>query len=412
VSGRSGASVEHRLRDRLTARRTELVDLAARLVRIPSDGPDHDEREVVAALAHAAFALGLPAGEIVAAEAGRPNLVIRIAGVRPGRRLVLNGHTDTKPPGDLARWPGDPWAGELRDGRLHGLGAADMKGALAAMLHAAAALREEDLPADGELVLVFSADEEASGTLGLAHVLAATGLAADAAIIGEPSGIDDAFDRLAIGARGFYGFTLRATGQRRHSGLVESSGPAGAIAALVRAVDRLPAAVDLGDGPSEAFPLGPSLTFTAIEAGVAPGIVPDEATARGEVRTVPGMTHAGVTKALRAALDVLRDEAGARLAVTLEPDPEIWPASAIDAGEPIVSALAAATAAVLGRAPRPGVFPGATEAHVFAARGIPCVPAYGPGRLAAAHVPDESVALAEIEAAAAIYALTAARFLG
>jgi acetylornithine deacetylase/succinyl-diaminopimelate desuccinylase-like protein len=412
VSGRRRASGERRLRDRLAGRRAALGDLAARLVRIPSDGPDHDEREVVATLASAAFELGLPAGEILAAEPGRPNLVIRIAGARPGRRLVLNGHTDTKPPGDRARWPGDPWAGELRDGRLHGLGAADMKGALAAMLHAAAALCEEGLPAHGELVLVFSADEEGSGTLGLAHVLAATDLAADAAIIGEPSGIDDAFDRLVIGARGFYGFTLRAAGLRRHSGLPESSGPGGAIAALVRAVDRLPAAVDFGTGPSEAFPLGPSVAITAIEAGVAAGIVPDEATARGEVRTVPGMTHVCVTDALRTALDLLRDDAGARLAVTLEPDPEIWPASAIDAGEPIVTALAAATAAVLGRAPRPGIFPGATEAHLFAARGIPCVPAFGPGRLAAAHVPDESVALAEIEAAAAIYAFVAARFLG
>jgi acetylornithine deacetylase/succinyl-diaminopimelate desuccinylase-like protein len=406
-----GADLTGRLLERLRAD-SAIVELAAKLVAIPSHAPSHGEGAVVGALMAAAARLGLPAGEVIAAIPGRPNLVIRLSGRAPGPRLVLNGHTDTKPPGDLADWQRDPVAPEVSDGRLHGLGAADMKGGLAAMLHAAAALVAEGLPARGELVLVFSADEEASGMLGLAHVLAATGLTADAAVIGEPSGIDGPFDRLAIGARGYHGFSLRAAGRRIHSGLAgTTSASPEAIPALVRAADRLSGVVDFGQRASAQFPLGPAVTLTGLTAGIAPGILPGEALAQGEVRTIPGMTWAGTDRALREALAGIRDDGGKPLAVELESEPEDWPASAIDPAEPIVSALVDATALVIGRAPELSIFPGATEAHVFAAHGIPCVPAFGPGRLAAAHVPDEAVALEDLFAAARIYALAIAAYL-
>jgi acetylornithine deacetylase/succinyl-diaminopimelate desuccinylase-like protein len=123
------------------------------------------------------------------------------------------------------------------------------------------------------------------------------------------------------------------------------------------------------------------------------------------------MTWAGTDRALREALTRIHDDDGRPLGVEVESEPEDWPASAIDPGEPIVAALAAATALVIGRAPELSIFPGATEAHVFAARGIPCVPAFGPGRLAAAHVPNESVALEDLFAAARIYALAIAGYL-
>ncbi|MGH2464730.1 MAG: M20/M25/M40 family metallo-hydrolase, partial [Candidatus Limnocylindrales bacterium] len=174
-----------------------IVELARSLVTIPSFAPTHGEHDVVAALDAAATGLGLPPGKIVAAVPDRPNLLIRIRGPLPGRRLILNGHTDTKPPGSRADWQHDPLQPVIEAGRLSGLGAADMKGALAAMLYAAAALRHAGLPARGEMILLFSADEEADGQVGLAHVLAATDLKANAALIGEPSGQEHSFDRLA-----------------------------------------------------------------------------------------------------------------------------------------------------------------------------------------------------------------------
>ncbi|MBF6606237.1 MAG: M20/M25/M40 family metallo-hydrolase [Chloroflexi bacterium] len=411
AAGREVGTVGRLLR-RLERAGPAIIDLAARLVAIPSDSPAHDESAVAEALGAEAARLGLAAGEIVTARPNRPNLVIRMPGQAAGLRLILNGHMDTKPAGERADWRRDPTTAEVSDGRLHGLGAADMKGALAAMLHAAAALGAEGLPVRGELVLVFSADEEASGTLGLSHVLATTGLTADAALIGEPSGIDGPFDRLAIGARGFHGFTLRATGRRLHSGLAGTAAASpDAIRAIARAVDRLPAAVDFGQPRTAGIWLGPDLAITGLAAGISPGMLPGEAVARGEVRTILGMTRQATDRALREALARIPGVDGGLLGVELESESEDWPASAIDPTEPIVGALAGATARVIGRAPDLSVFPGATEAHLFAARGIPCVPAFGPGRLAAAHVPDESIAIEDLIAAAQIYALAIADYL-
>jgi acetylornithine deacetylase/succinyl-diaminopimelate desuccinylase-like protein len=95
----------------------------------------------------------------------------------------------------------------------------------------------------------------------------------------------------------------------------------------------------------------------------------------------------------------------------IEVDPIDWPASEVDPSAPIVTALADATERVTGRRPTLGGFPGATEAHVLARLGIPTVPAFGPGLLTSAHVPGESVAVADVQDAVAIYARVAAGFL-
>jgi acetylornithine deacetylase/succinyl-diaminopimelate desuccinylase-like protein len=410
--GSAGEPAES-IRSALSGRRDAIVGLAARLVSIPSHWPSHGEDAVVDALQDAAVALRLPRGKLWAAAPNRPNLLIRLASGSPGPVLLLNGHTDTKPPGDPRDWPADPLVPRLDHGILHGLGVADMKGALAAMLHAAAAIREAGLPRRGELLLAFTADEESAGTAGLAHLLRVAGVRPDMAIIGEPSGIASSFDTLCLGSRGFFGFTLRARGPRIHSALSDRLERRTAIAALARAIDRLPEMVDFRIAPSFPFLDGPTITVaTSLTAGVAAGVDPGLAEAVGDVRTVPGLTRERVTGAIRAALDRIRAEDGGDLDVELVPDDEDWPWTAIEADEPVVLALERAARRVLGRSPTPGAFPGATEAHSLAALGIPCVPAFGPGLLRHAHVPGEQVAVEDLAAAAAIYALTAVDVLG
>jgi acetylornithine deacetylase/succinyl-diaminopimelate desuccinylase-like protein len=401
------------LRATLAGRREAIIELACRLVAIRSDSPAHDEREVVATLQAAAESLGLPGSEIHAAIPERPNLLLRLRGPRPGPAILLNGHVDTKPAGDPALWPADPWQPVLHDGSLHGLGAADMKGAVAAMLHAAAALHDHGLPARGELLLALTADEEGDGELGLAALMPRTGLRIDAALIGEPCGRERSFDTLPLGSRGFLGFTLVARGERIHSALSDRMARRSAIGALARAVDRLPAAVDFGGPWPEPFAAGPTLSVaTSLDAGVAPGVVPGTATAAGDVRTVPGQSRASVIAALEAGIGRVRAEAGGDLDVVVRADPEDWPATSIDPSLPLVRALATATNRVTGTPPMPGVFPGATEAHVLDRLGVPCVPAFGPGLLRSAHVPAESIRVDDIVAAAEIYALAVADLLG
>ena len=395
----------------LAERAETIVALAARLVREPSSLPD-TEAGVVRILQEEIAALGLPAGEIVAREPSRPNLMIRLTGRRPGRRLILNGHTDTKPAGDPTRWSRDPWAATVEEGRLQGLGAADMNGALAAMLHAGAAIVEAGLPDAGELVLLFSADEEGAGSAGLAHVLGSgalgpgtnrDGALETAALIGEPAGVESSFDTIPVVSRGFYGFTLRARGRTLHSSLS----------------DRVPGANAVEQLAAVIADLRQTLTFegatvnvaTAIEGGIAPGVLPDSAVCRGDVRTPSGLDGAAVTAAIDKRLAELR-AADPSFRVELVPDPEEWPASVIPNDHRLVRALRDATGRVLGAAPPAGIFPGASEAFIFERHGIHCIPAFGPGLLANAHAPDEWVAVPDLIRAAQVYALTAAAYLG
>src|SRR5260370_38701365 len=101
-------------------------------------------------------------------HAGAPhiaNLVMRVRGGRPGRRLIFNGHMDTFPLVDATRWTLDP-AGEERDGRLYGLGSSDMKSGLAAIQFALRHLARHRETWAGEVVATFARDEETMGQIG------------------------------------------------------------------------------------------------------------------------------------------------------------------------------------------------------------------------------------------------------
>ncbi|MDQ4045084.1 MAG: M20/M25/M40 family metallo-hydrolase, partial [Chloroflexota bacterium] len=142
---------------------------------------------------------------------GRPNLVIDLPGVAAGPILVMEGHTDVVTVGDRAAWSVEPFAGEIRDGRLYGRGACDMKGGLVAMLFAARALQLAGSDYRGTLRLAILADEEGM-------MLGAKGFVADgyldgatAAIVCEPEG-----DRVCIAQKGAIRLRARFHGKMAH----------------------------------------------------------------------------------------------------------------------------------------------------------------------------------------------------
>jgi succinyl-diaminopimelate desuccinylase len=135
--------------------------------------------------------------------------------------LILNAHLDAKPPGNEEDWETPPYAATLRDGRLFGLGSTDMKGAVAAMIHAGAALAEAEL--GGTVKVVLTADEEAGSTFG-ARYLAETGaVAGDAVLVGEPTGLNTPWDFLAVASRGISCFHVKVRGTQMHSSLSDRS---------------------------------------------------------------------------------------------------------------------------------------------------------------------------------------------
>ena len=117
--------------------------------------------------------------------AGRPQLIATHRGAGGGRSLVLNGHIDVVSAEPLDEWTSPPFAPEVRDGRLYGRGACDMKGGVAAMAFAAEVLSELGVRLAGDLIVATNTDEESSGAGGSA--LVQRGLRADAGIITEPT---------------------------------------------------------------------------------------------------------------------------------------------------------------------------------------------------------------------------------
>jgi acetylornithine deacetylase len=117
--------------------------------------------------------------------AGRPELIARRSGAGAGRSLVFNGHIDVVSAEPRERWTSDPFAAEVRDGKLYGRGSCDMKGGVAAMVLAFETLASLDVELAGDLLVATNTDEESSGAGAVA--LVEHGLRADAGIVTEPT---------------------------------------------------------------------------------------------------------------------------------------------------------------------------------------------------------------------------------
>lgn len=391
----------------------DVVELARALVRAPSPNPPGDERTVAAVVQDALGALGLPVAEVLALDTARPNLLVTLDFGPGGRHLVLSGHLDTKPIGD-ASWTVDPLAADIHGDRLYGLGTADMKGAIAAMVVATARLAGRP-PARGRLSLLFTADEEDGAAFGAHHVVRARPLDADGVVIGEPGGLDADFDRVHLVSRGIARLRLVARGRQGHSSLSGAAGTRNAgvdVARLVTAVaDDLrletPANVDGLDGWNATVNTG--MTY---RGGVGYGVLPGQVAVDTEVRLLPGMDREAVTAAFVQLTERVAADTGADLAVEYDAAPNDWlPAAAVPATHPVVAAAQAACRSVFGETPPLAVFPGTTDATWFeGGQGIPTLPALGPGLLRRCHGADEWVSVAAVRRSVDLYATLAADF--
>jgi succinyl-diaminopimelate desuccinylase len=140
-----------------------LIDITRQLVRVASENPPGDTTVVARLAAEMLAADGIEV-EVVTSVAPITNLIARVRGDRPGRHLVYNGHLDTYPIGRQSDWSVDPLGGVVRDGRLYGRGAADMKGGIACSILAMLLLAEVRDSWAGEAVITLAGDEETMGT--------------------------------------------------------------------------------------------------------------------------------------------------------------------------------------------------------------------------------------------------------
>ena len=290
------------------------------------------------------------------------------------RTLLLNSHTDTVPASP--EWTRDPHAASLEDGRIHGLGANDAKGCLAALVRA---FLDAKVPKGGQLLLAATCDEE-TGKEGLGELRPELPRI-DAAIIGEPTLLE-----VCSCQRGLLRLRLRAKGRRAHAARPWQG--ENAIEKAARDVGRL-TGLELPVHPL----LGPTtLQVTMIEGGVKTNVIPPECVMEIDARTVPEMDNA----ALRA-----------RVEEAVESEVELVSDRFVPIETPASEAIVRAALAAAG-CDAPRAFGGVSD--FFHVRDVPAV-VMGPGRPEQSHAADEWVETSQLERAVAVYRETIERYL-
>jgi succinyl-diaminopimelate desuccinylase len=258
------------------------VALTQALVRCPSVTPA--EGGALALLDDVLSAAGYRVERPVFSSEGMPdieNLYARIG--TEGPVLVIAGHTDVVPPGDVSAWTRDPFGGAIEDGILYGRGACDMKGGLAAMIAAALRFRRNTPDAPGSIAFLITGDEEGPAVNGTVKLLAwakERGERFDHCLLGEPTNPAGMSDMIKIGRRGSLTGKLTVQGTQGHVGYPHlADNP-------IRGMVRLLAALDAQPLDAGTIYFDPSnLEVTTLDVGnPATNVVPAQAKAVFNIR--------------------------------------------------------------------------------------------------------------------------------
>ena len=421
--------------DEIVRREDDLVDLLRTLIRFdtrthPHDGPPREEQDLqehlAARLARAGADVRLwePEPELVAGHpfapegftfAGRPQLVARFPSLEAGPSLLFNGHVDVVDVEPREEWTRDPLRGVVVDGRVHGRGACDMKGGIAAMVVAAEVLAALEVPLAGDLVVSTDTDEESTGAGGLA--IART-VRADAAIVTEPTSL-----AVATACRGSLLPTISIEGRSGHAGLPprapEEGGAVNAIekaAFLLDAISRL--REHWAEQPGHRYLSPADCVPTRIAGGEWLVSYPARCRLDCHIEYLPSQADAeGWGSEVEREFERWIADAAAEDPWLRDHPPVVeWlvggvPPAEVHPDSPVVQA-ALASLAELGRPARVAGFENWHDgATLTVEAGIPAV-ALGPGDLYRAHAVDEFVPIEELVACAQALALTAVRFCG
>ncbi len=365
----------------------KLVEFARGLVQRPS--LSGQEGTVAEAVVQEMRALGYD--RVSMDETG--NVIGVVEGGEAGKTLLLDAHTDTVDVTGGVAWERDPFSGDVEGGFLHGRGSADMKGALAAMVHAAA--RVDRTRIKGRIVVSASPMEEVLEGTALSAVMEA--FPPDFVVIGEATDLN-----LARGGRGRAEIHLETVGVPAHS----SAPHLGRNAVL----DMLKVVAVLDTIPLPTDPLlGPAiLALTEISSIPFPAnsVIPSLCRATLDRRTLPGETEEEVLGAITglpaAGAVTLRAAIGVGEYRTFTGKPlrqrKFFPAWILPEDDRFVRQAAAGLAAA-GLRPALGAYRFCTNAAYSAGvAGIPTV-GFGPGREADAHLVNERLKIEDLAAA-------------
>ncbi|OKH75109.1 hypothetical protein EB72_13020 [Mycobacterium sp. SWH-M1] len=389
----------------IAEQREAIVDLCAQLVAAPSVNPDGDTREVADVVSRALADRGIHSRQEHQVPT-MPSVLAEIDSGRPGPHLVLNVHLDTMPPGDESAWSQPVWELTRVDGRLYGLGMGNMKGAVAAMVTAAALLAAEREKWCGRITFTAVSDEVVFGDNGAAYLLREhPDLLGDALICGEGPG----FRRLALGEKGVLWVEVNAEGPAGHSSAVQRG--CSASARIAEAVSRIDALNGMtGSLPVELAVMAsadpdPGLVLSSnvgtVAAGTFVGQMATRAKAEVDLRLPPGITT-------RDAF-ALVEEAVAGIESVRVRELKGWDANWTAPEAPLTRAWDVASRAVIDAPPTYAIRLPASDASRWRREGVQAL-CYGPQPTLSAGI-DDYAEEDEVLRCAALYTMTALEYL-
>lgn len=365
-----------------------VVELLQRLIRVPSINPDlagPGEEGGEARMADFLEDYLRPLGFAIERHepiAGRPNVVGRLGPRQPKRTLLLESHLDTQ---GVRGMTVPPYGAEQRDGRIYGRGACDTKGPMAAALIALNRSRLERLAAAGVHVIYVGAVGEERGNVG-AEQLVASGLAADEAVILEPTDL-----HIVHAHKGALWFEVELQGVAVHGSNPERG--KNAVVAMARYLQELQRLTESRARALRHPVLGrPTANFGLIQGGTSINIVPDRCLLQVDRRTLPEEDNQAILEEARAMAESLQ-RAG---------DIVGYEVRCIKDGRPFATTTACPLVRRLSSACQgAGVKPVTEGAAWFSDAGpfsSTCreVAVFGPGSILQAHTADEFIEVSEL----------------
>ena len=375
-------------------RKSEIIKLCGDMIRIPSDNPPGDTTKFAEFMRKYLEDRDIDV-RVYEPIKGGPNLVATIESKRKGPHLILNGHLDQFPSEVGERWSVDPYSGEVKDGRIYGRGAGDMKGGNTGLIFSFCLIKELGLDLPGRITLTLVSDEENGGRWGtgwlINNVEESIG---DACLNAEPSGLT-----ARVGEKGLGFIRLKASGKPVHAAY---SGFAGDNA-IMRMCRVLPAVQSLSGIPArftdetrrliedaqEGFYKqsghegGPgsgqvlrqvTVNIGTIKGGSKVNIIPGTCEVEVDVRLPLGITWRQFEEYLD---NKLKDVDPTVKWEHIKHPSALFPASYTSTNEEIFKAMQMNATEVMGKNPLLGFTPGGNDCRYYRARGIPAV-VFGP----------------------------------
>jgi acetylornithine deacetylase len=382
---------------------------------VPSGSEEQIAKRVAAELTDIGFDV-----ELVAERPGRPNVVGRWPGAKPGPTLVLNTHLDTYPAPEAERWTktgGDPFRPTRHGDWLYARGTSDTRGNMAATLIAARALKESGVKLGGTLMCVYTVNEEKNGPHGSIHLAQDLALIADGLIVAEPTAWGGDSDEwgmsLSVANSGHCLLELIVEGVKSH--LWRPDVALNPIDRMVDLLGELGGMVLSHDGSQLSGHTPPQIAVLRVEGGISGELQFTPGRCRvllGCVGLVPGMTIEGILADVERVIgSKIADDSGYSVTARQLKDSLFVngtvPLSADS--KPCVS-IRSAYRRLLGDEPRINRKNAFNDTIRFREAGIEAV-TFGPGE--DSWTPDnEAISIRKAAVAAQIYALAVMDFLG